>query len=174
MSRDVLVSMIAAVAANGVIGKDQGMPWRVPSDLKFFKQTTMGKPVIMGRKQFETMGKPLPGRVNIVVTRQQGYQPDGVIVINDFDAALSHAREIARADGADEVMVIGGGEIYRLGLPFADRLYITHLDLKPEGDTYFPQIDAGEWENVERPEATPSEKDSATYTIAVYARRAPH
>src|SRR5690554_2290980 len=134
----IKIALIAGVAENGVIGNDQTIPWRVPSDMAFFKQTTMGKPIVMGRKQYETVGKPLPGRTNIVVTRQRGYQPDGVLVFHDVDAALEKAREVAAADGVDEIMIIGGGELYGQLMDRADRLYITHIDLAPTGDVRFP------------------------------------
>ena len=168
------IALIAAVARNGVIGKEGGIPWRIPSDMAFFKRTTMGKPIVMGRKQYESVGKPLPGRVNIVVSRQKGYQPEGVLVFSAFDAALDHARTIARADGAGEVMVIGGGEIYALALPMADRVYLTEVDLAPEGDTRFPELDPARWQQVATPEAAPSERDDARYQIAVYERRSGH
>lgn len=164
------ISLIAAVPKNNVIGADGGMPWYLPSDFKFFKAQTMGKPMVMGRKQFETVGKPLPGRTNILVTRQKGYQPDGVIVINDFDAAIDHAKTIAAMDGHDEVMVIGGGEIYKLAMPIANRLYITHIDAEPEGDVVFPKIDES-WVCVEKPKIEPDEKDTAQYQISVYEKR---
>ena len=167
----VAVAMIAAVAANGVIGRDGGIPWKIPSDMAFFKRTTMGKPIVMGRKQFESVGHPLPGRTNIVVTRQDGYQPDGVIVIDDLDAAIEHAKTIAETDGVDEAMIIGGGEIYAQGMRFADRLYISHIDLRPEGEVSFPTIDPGAWTVVEEPEVVPSERDEAVYRIAIYARK---
>ena len=170
MTDNIKIAMIAAVPTNSIIGADGDMPWYLPSDFKHFKATTMGKPMVMGRKQFETVGKPLPGRTNIVVTRQKGYQPDGVLVINDFDAAIDHAKTIAKADRHDEIMIIGGGEIYALGMPLADRLYITHIDLEPEGDTVFPEI-GDEWEEIERPQVVPSEKDTATYSICVYQKR---
>ena len=168
------IAMIAAVARNGVIGRDGDLPWRIPSDMKFFKQTTMGKPIVMGRKQFESVGKPLPGRVNIVVSRQKGYQPDGVLVFDDFEAALDHARQIAAADGADEVMIIGGGEIYALGLPVADRLYLTEVEIDAEGDTHFPKIDPDLWACIDKVAPTPSERDDAAYAITVYERRTGH
>ena len=142
---DPKIALIAAVAQNGVIGRDGHLPWRIPSDLAFFKKVTMGKPLVMGRKQYESVGRPLPGRVNIVVSRQVGYQPEGVLVISDFKAALDHARTIAAADGASEVMVIGGGEVYTLAMPYAHRLYLTEVDLAPEGDTRFPVIDPKVW-----------------------------
>ena len=168
------IALIAAVARNGVIGRDGDLPWRIPSDLAFFKKVTMGKPILMGRKQYESVGRPLPGRVNIVVSRQAGYQPEGVLVFSDFDAALDHARTIAAADGASEVMVIGGGEIYALALPHADRLYLTEVDLAPWGDTFFPEIDPATWAEVSTPDVSPSERDDAIYRIAVYERRTGH
>ena len=163
--------MIAGVAENGVIGSDQTIPWRVPSDMAYFKAMTMGKPIVMGRKQFETVGKPLPGRVNIVITRQQGYQAEGVLVFHNVDAALAKAREIAVADGVDEIMIIGGGELYAQLMPQAGRLYVSHIDLAPEGDVRFPVIDPAIWAIVDLPEVTPSIKDEASYRVKVYERR---
>ena len=163
--------MIAAVASNGVIGSAQTIPWRIPSDFAYFKRTTMGKPMIMGRKQFETVGKPLPGRTNIVATRQPGYAPEGVLVFASIDEALAKAKEIARVDGAEEVMIIGGGEIYAQLLDRADRLYISHVDLAPDGEIVFPAIDPSIWEVIDQPAVIPSEKDAATYRVNVYARR---
>jgi len=169
----VKIAMIAAVAENGVIGHDQTIPWRIPSDFAFFKRTTMGKPLVMGRKQFETVGKPLPGRTNIVVTRQRDYRPEGVEVVDSLDKALERAREIAERDGAGEIMVIGGGDIYAQLMEKADRLYISHVALAPDGDVRFPPIDPADWMAVDEPAVTPSDKDSARYRIAVYERR-PH
>ena len=167
----VRVALIAAVAANGVIGAGNRIPWRISSDMGFFKRTTMGKPIIMGRKQYESVGRPLPGRTNIVVSRQPGYQPEGVIVLNDLAAAIEHGRTIAAADGADEVMVIGGGEIYAAALPLADRLYISHVALNPQGDVVFPAIDPAVWQVVETPVVEPSPKDEALFSVKVYERR---
>lgn len=167
----VKIAMIAAVAENGVIGSDQRMPWNIPSDFGYFKRTTMGKPVVMGRKQFETVGKPLPGRANIVVTRQEDYRPDGVIVMHDLFSALDRARSIAVADGVDEVMVIGGGEIYRQAMPRADRLYISHVALSPEGDVSFPKIAPEEWTVVDEPTVIANERDGAAFRVKVYERR---
>ena len=163
--------MIAGVAENGVIGSDQTIPWRVPSDMAFFKRTTMGKPVVMGRKQYETVGKPLPGRSNIVITRQKGYQSEGVLVFHDIDSALQRAREIAQADGVDEIMIIGGGELYAQLMGRADRLYISHIDLSPPGDVRFPAIAPEQWTVVDLPEVAPSPRDEAAYRVKVYERR---
>jgi dihydrofolate reductase len=168
------IALIVAVAQNGVIGRDGGLPWRLPSDMAFFKRVTMGKPIVMGRRQFESVGRPLPGRINIVLSRQEDYQPEGVLVFSDFDAALEHAQTLAEVDGAGEVMIIGGGEIYARALPRADRLYLTKVDAAPRGDTFFPRIDADAWERVETPAPAPAERDEATYTIEVYERRTGH
>lgn len=168
----IRVAMIAAVAANGVIGRDGGIPWRIPSDLAFFKRTTLGKPIVMGRKQYESVGRPLPGRTNIVVTRQAGYAPDGVIVIDSLDGALDLAAEVAAREGMDEAMVIGGGEIYTQAMPRAQKLYVSHVDLTPEGDVRFPAIDPADWVLIEEPAAAPDPRDEAVYRIGIYARRA--
>lgn len=167
----VQIAMIAGVARNNVIGVDGGIPWKIPSDMAFFKQTTMGKPIVMGRKQYETVGRPLPGRTNIVVTRQLGYQPEGVLIFDSLEAALERARTIAAADKVSEVMVIGGGEIYAQAMPLAERLYISHVDLAPEGDVVFPPIDPEVWRVVDEPEVPPSERDAASFRVRVYERR---
>ena len=165
------ISLIAAVGANNVIGKDGDMPWRIPSDFAWFKRTTMGKPMIMGRKQFETFPKPLAGRPHIVVTRQMDYAPEGVDVVHDLDSAYALASRLAAAAGTDEIMVIGGGDIYAQAMAKADRLYISHVDLSPDGDVRFPDIDPEIWEVVDTPEVTPSDKDAAPYRIKIYERR---
>jgi dihydrofolate reductase len=167
----VRIAMIAGVAENGVIGSEQTIPWRVPSDMAFFKQTTMGKPIIMGRKQFETVGRPLPGRSNIVVTRQKDYAAEGVLVVHDLDAAIETASRIARADGVDEIMIIGGGELYAQLIARADRLYISHIELAPAGDVRFPAIVPEQWVVVDVPEVMPSPRDEASYRVKVYERR---
>ena len=166
-----IIAMIAGVARNNVIGADGGIPWKIPSDMAFFKRTTMGKPIVMGRKQYETVGRPLPGRTNIVVTRQPGYAPEGVIVVNSLDEALEKARDVAAAEGVGEVMVIGGGDIYAQAMALAGRLYISHVDLVPEGDVFFPAIDPEVWRVVEEPEVPVSDKDSAAFRVRVYERR---
>ena len=167
----VTISLIAAVAENGVIGVDRGLPWRLPSDFAFFKRMTMGKPIVMGRKTFESIGKPLPGRTNIVVSRQPTFRPEGVEVAADLDAALARAAEVAETTGVDEVMVIGGAVLYKTAIERADRLYITHVALSPEGDARFPLIDPEVWQVVARPDAGRGENDSAAFTVAVYERR---
>lgn len=166
----VAVALIAAVAENGVIGSGNRIPWRLPGDFAHFRRMTMGKPLIMGRKTFESIGRPLPGRTNIVVTRQEGYQPDGVIVISSLEAALDHAQEIAKADRANEVMIGGGAEIYRQAMPIADRMYLSVVGLKPEGDTFFPPIDFEQWKPGGEINVAPHPDDTASFRVRVYRR----
>jgi len=166
----VAVSIIAAVAANGVIGDHNGIPWRLPSDFAHFKRMTIGKPLIMGRHTFESIGRPLPGRTNIVVSRQRGYQPDGVIVISSLEAALDHAQAIAAADRANEVMIGGGAQIYAQALGIADRLYITHVALNPPGDVYFPRVTPEEWMEAGKISVPANPADTAPFRIRIYRR----
>ncbi len=168
---NVRIAMIAAVGRNGAIGVGGKLVWRLPSDFAFYKATTMGKPLVMGRKTFESIGRPLPGRTNIVVTRNTGYKPEGVEVFASLDAAIDRAKAIATADGKDEIFINGGGDIYRQAIERAERLYITHVDAEAEGDSFFPKIDPDRWVVVEQPEVQRSEKDEADYRIAVYERR---
>lgn len=138
------IAMIAAMANNRVIGKDNKMPWHLPEDLRHFKAMTLGKPVVMGRKTFESIGKPLPGRHNIVISRQAGLQIDGVSCVTSFDAAKQVAGECA------ELVIMGGGQLYAQLLPLADTLYLTHINLDVEGDTYFPAWDGQQWFETDR------------------------
>jgi dihydrofolate reductase len=153
-----------------VIGAGGKMPWRLSTDMKRFRRLTLGKPVIMGRKTFTSMGKPLDGRYNIVVTRQAGFVADGVLAVPTLDAAIRAATENATAAGGDEVMVIGGGEVYAAALPLADRLYITHVAAAPEGDARFPFIDPGRWRPTASERNPAGEKDSAATSFVVYER----
>ncbi len=168
----IRVSIIAAVAENGVIGRDNGLPWRLSSDLKRFKRITMSKPLVVGRKTFASIGKPLAGRTNIVVSRAAGTVIEGTTVSPSLEAALALAREQAVRDGVDEVIVGGGEEVYRAALPLADRLYITHVAATPEGDAYFPPIDPTVWRAVSREAVPAGEKDSAPTIFVVYERTA--
>lgn len=129
------------MAENNVIGKDGGLPWHIPADLKHFKAVTMGKPIVMGRRTYESIGRPLPGRLNIVVTRDPSRRWDGVEVVQSLPDAL----ERAAAHGADEIMIIGGGDLYRAALPLAQRIYLTRVHEAVEGDTVFPDLDPTEW-----------------------------
>ena len=167
----VPVAMIVAVGKNGVIGSQGEIPWRLPSDFAHFKRTTLGKPLIMGRKTFESIGKPLPGRTNIIVTRRRDYRPEGAVVVSSLAEALEKARRVAVADGATEVMIGGGGEIYREAMPQAERLYVTHVEAAPEGDAYFPDIDPLLWEVEQVLAIERTDRDSAPFSVKVYRRR---
>lgn len=147
--------LVAAMARNRVIGHQGRMPWHLPADLKHFKAITLGHPVVMGRKTFESIGKPLPGRLNVVVSRKQPQLPDGVVLAGSLDEALK------ACDDADRVMVIGGGEIYRQALPLASGLELTFVDDEPEGDTRFPEFDRLEWE-LKQMTARPADADNAS------------
>ena len=160
-----------AVADNGVIGKDNAMPWHVSTDLKRFKALTMGKPLIMGRRTFQSIGRPLPGRSNIVVTRDRSFSAQGIEVVYSAEEALAKAREIADASKADEIAVIGGGAIYKALWDQAERLYVTHVHAEPEGDTFVPAIDPACWQETERDAPVRGAKDSAAMTFAIYERK---
>jgi len=168
---DICVTLIAAVAENGVIGNGNAIPWRLPSDFAHFKRATMGKPLIMGRKTFESIGKPLPGRYNIVVSSTPDYGPEGVVVMSSLTSALELAEDVARTEGAEEIMIGGGAEIYRQALPLADRLLITHVHLRPEGDARFPAFDPADWESSEEIDVPRSASDTADYSVKLYLRR---
>ncbi len=144
------LSLAWAMAQNRVIGRNNNLPWYLPEDLKYFKRITMGKPIIMGRKTFESIGKALPGRTNIVVTRNPDYSAEGVRVVSSLDEARSLSECIVEIDGMIEAVVIGGAEIYRLAMPFADRLYLTEIHAEVDGDTYFPEFDRSSWQEVAR------------------------
>ncbi len=162
----------AAVAENGVIGADGGMPWKLSSDLKRFKQGTMGRPVIMGRKTFESIGKALPGRLNIVVTRNARWRAEGAETVGSLDDAIKLATVRARCmTGVEEVAVIGGGQIYAQAMPVADRLHITHVLASVDGDTRFPGIDPAVWAESDREEVPAGERDSHATRFCIYRRR---
>jgi dihydrofolate reductase len=167
------VFMVAAVAANGVIGRDNGLPWRLSTDMKRFKAITMGKPIVVGRKTWESFPRrPLPGRLNIVVSRDPAYPAEGAETVTSLDDALKLAEALSRGvAGADEICIGGGGEIYRQAIGVADRLHITHVLTEVEGDTRFPAIDPAVWEVVSTEEHPAGEKDSHATRYVVYARR---
>ncbi|WP_295813386.1 dihydrofolate reductase [uncultured Nitratireductor sp.] len=162
------IELVVAMAENGVIGHEGGLPWRLSTDLKRFKAVTMGKPVIMGRKTWESIGKPLPGRRNIVVTRQTDYAAEGAECASSLDVALALAT--AGEAGAD-ICVIGGGQIYREAMHKADRLHVTHVHAEIDGDTMFPPIDPEIWEAVSREDVPAGQKDVYATTYVVYERR---
>ena len=167
---DINVVLIAAVADNGVIGRDNTMPWRLGSDLKRFKALTVGKPVVMGRKTYLSIGKPLPGRTNIVVSRDAGFAAPGLLVAGSLDAALSAARDDALRRGGHEIVVIGGSDIYAQCMPLADRLEITHVHARPDGDTRFPPIDRALWREIARSEHSAGPQDEVNFAYVTYVR----
>ena len=157
------LSFIVAMAENNVIGLDNALPWHLSADLKNFKRLTTGKPILMGRKTFDSIGRPLPDRTNIVVTRDTGFAAAGCIVTHSIDAALQVAEEAA--GDANEVMVIGGAEFYRQLLPRADCIYLTRVHEVIEGDTFFPKLDSSEWQEVERVDHDADEKNAHDYSF---------
>jgi len=161
------LTLIVAVADNGVIGREGGLPWRLSEDLRRFKQRTLGRPVVMGRKTWESLGKPLPGRTNIVITRRGNYQVDvsGVIVARDLDAAIAAAGEV------DEVMIIGGAEIYALALPRADLVELTQVHAIVEGDTVFPTLPSADWKEISRTEHPADERNQYPTSFVTLQRR---
>jgi dihydrofolate reductase len=146
----ITLALIVAAADNGVIGSNNALPWHLPEDLRHFKRVTMGKPIIMGRKTFESIGKPLPGRTNIVITRNPRFQAAGVEVVSSLAAALEMATHVAMRDSVDEAVVIGGAEIYQAALPQADRLYLTEVHAEIAGDAVLPAIDWTQWREASR------------------------
>ncbi len=140
------------------------MPWHMPADLKHFKATTMGKPIVMGRKTFESIGRPLPGRRNVVITRNRDYQPEGVDVVSSIDEALSLLSDV------DEIMITGGGNIYQQTIEMADRLYLTFINLETEGDAFFPEFEHLNWREVSREQHQPDDKNPYAYEFVNYVR----
>lgn len=169
----VSIALIVAAAENGVIGRNGGLPWRMPTDLKTFRRLTLGKPVVMGRKTYQSIGKPLDKRDNIVVTRDREFAPvphPALHVVHDLDAALMLAVRLAADQGAGEVMVIGGAEIYRLALPRADRVYLTRVHAVVEGDATFPELAAGTWVLASREALPQGDADQFGATLEVYEK----
>jgi dihydrofolate reductase len=159
------ISLVVAASTNNVIGSDGGLPWHLPDDLKHFKRLTVGKPVIMGRRTFESIGRPLPDRRNIVMTRDAVYAAEGCDVVTSVDEALDLVED------ADEVMIIGGGQVYRDFLPHADRIYLTRVQADVEGDTYFPDIDEAGWRLVSSEPHAADEKHAYAFDVMVFERR---
>lgn len=166
----MIISLIVAVAENGVIGRDGKLPWRLSSDLKTFRRLTLGKPIVMGRRTFQSIGKPLDGRDNIVITRDASFSPDGVSVTDNVDDAMTLARVLARTSGADEIMVIGGAKIYDATMPMADRLYLTRVHAHPDGDRTFDGFDPADWRETSREPLPQGPKDEHAATLFVYDR----
>lgn len=163
----MIISAIAALAKNRVIGKNNDLPWRLPDDMKFFMETTKGHHVIMGRKNYDSLlprFKPLPNRTNIVITRQRDLEAPGCIVLHAVEPAL----EIARKNAEEECFIIGGAEIYKLAMPHTTRLYLTEIDAVVDGDTYFPEIDREKWKEVSRVHHAADARHAYAFDIAVY------
>lgn len=171
MSEALPLVLVVAVAENGVIGRDNELPWRLPGDARFFQKMTMAKPVVMGRQTFLSMGKPLPGRANIVMTRDPNFRADGVLVAMDLKSALALANKEAKRMNATEIAIIGGSGVFAETLPLASRLEITEVHGKPEGDTHFPEFDRAEWRETKRD--GPHRESGATfpYTFVTLERR---
>ena len=169
-AQGVPVALIAALSRNRVIGIDNHMPWHLPEDLGHFKRLTWQKPIIMGRKTFESIGRPLPSRHNIVLTRDTGFAPEGVTVCHDWQSALAAAQEYASEHDASEVMVIGGGQVYAQAMPDADKLYLTEIRMTVEGDARFPLLDDAVWQEQERVAGSPDE-GQPYYDFVTYVRQ---
>lgn len=165
------IVVLVAMGENGVIGREGDMPWRLSTDLRRFKARTLGKPVIMGRRTFASIGRPLPGRDIIVVTRDRGFGVEGVTVADSPAAAVAAARRIAAGIGADEIVVAGGGEIYRALIDGAETLVVTEVHARPDGDVHFPAIDPSVWMEVGREGPLQGERDSAPMSFVTYERR---
>ncbi|MGE8395540.1 dihydrofolate reductase [Pseudomonas sp. BIGb0427] len=171
MKTSLPLSLIAALAENRVIGIDNSMPWHLPGDFKYFKATTLGKPIIMGRKTWDSLGRPLPGRLNLVVSRQPGLQLEGAEVFASLEAAIERAEQWALAQGVDELMLIGGAQLYTQAIErgLADRLYLTRVELSPQGDAWFPEFDAAQWK-LASTQANPAEDDKPAYHFEVWEK----
>ena len=159
------VAIVVAVANNGVIGRGNALPWDLPDDLQHFKRTTMGRPIIMGRKTFESIGRPLPGRLNIILTRDSAWQAPGVSVATSMQQAIDIAEDQALIDGADSVVVIGGAEIYRQALPFTSRVFLTRVHGDVQGDAFFDLDQLVEWREVSRIENPAGARNSHSFSI---------
>jgi dihydrofolate reductase len=166
----VRVALVVAAGENGVIGNGGKLPWRLPGDLRQFRRLTLGKPVVMGRRTFQSIGKPLDGRDNIVVTRDRSFHPSGVLVAHTVPEALEQACQLARQRGVDEVCIIGGAEIYQATLDDADRVYLTRVLASPEGDTYFPPLDPQVWRQAAQQHIERHPQDEHDAVLIVFDR----
>ncbi len=163
----MIVSAIVAVAKKKVMGRAGDIPWYLPADLKYFKKVTLDHHIIMGRKTYESIGRPLPKRTNVILTRQPFYIVSNCLMAQDIEEALS----IAYDNGEEEAFIIGGGEIYKLSMPYWDKLYLTEVDLEVEGDTFFPELDMDEWELKSEEKHLPDDKNEHSYTFKVFERK---
>ena len=165
------IVLVAAIGENNVIGRDGQLPWRLKSDLRHFRALTLDRPVIMGRKTYQSIGKPLDHRSNIVITRDAKFSAPGTVAAPNFKQALELARKDAEVRGSDEIMVIGGSAVFAEAMPLAGRLEITHVHASPAGDVFFPPIDENQWREVNREEREAGPDDDASFAIATYVRR---
>jgi dihydrofolate reductase len=167
---DPRIALVVAMGENGAIGKDGDVPWRLSTDFRHFRKVTLGKPVIMGRRTFESLGRVLDHRVNIVLSRDPAYVAPGAVMANSLKAGIEEAHRAAEAAGVDEVMVIGGEEIFREILPAARRIYLTEVHASPEADTWFPQWDRSQWREVSREKHAPGPKDEHAFSFVLLER----
>ena len=166
------LALIVAQGLNRVIGNDNKLPWYLPEDLRYFKEVTMGKPIIMGRKTFESIGKPLPGRLNIVITRDSNWSAEGVKVVSGLGDAIEVGEGQALIDGVEEAVIIGGAQIYAQSLSIVDRLYLTQVEAEPEGDAYFPEVDYSQWQELGRQSFPAGDQPNRyPYAFIVYDRK---
>ena len=165
------IALVAAVARNGVIGGDGALPWRISDDLKWFKKHTVGKPLLMGRKTFHSIGKPLPGRDNIVLTRDPSFSASGVFVARTLRGGIALASACAEARGAEEICVIGGGDIYAQTIARADRIYLSRVAAEPDGDAFFPTLKPAEWRETKAGECAQSDKNEYACEFFILDRR---
>ena len=167
---DPIIALVVAMGDNRAIGKDGGLPWRLSSDMRFFRKVTMGKPILMGRRTFDSLPRVLDGRLNIVLTRDKAFAAPGAVVTHEVEEALDVARREAKRTGADEIMVIGGADLFRATLPQANRIYLTEVKAAPDADTWFPELDRREWREVSRENHSPGPKDDHAFSFVVLER----
>ena len=160
------VSAIVATAKNNVIGRNNDIPWYLPADLKYFKKTTLGHHIIMGRKSFLSIGRPLPKRTNIIITRDPFFMASGCAVCHSLEEAL----EMAKKNGEEEVFIIGGGQVYAQSIPLLDKLYLTEVDIETEGDVFFPTLKMEEWQEIKNEPHSPDEKNEHAFTFKIFER----
>jgi dihydrofolate reductase len=165
------LSLICAMDENMVIGNNNRLPWHLPEDLKYFKRTTMGKCIIMGRKTFESIGRPLSGRTNIIVTRSRDYEVDNARVVDSLADAIELAENVSFIDGTDEAFIIGGAELYKHALPYVDRMHLTMVHAEVDGDTFFPDFAVEEWQEVSKEYFEADEFNPYPYSICIFERR---
>jgi dihydrofolate reductase len=169
-SAEPIIALVVAMGDNGAIGKGGDLPWRLSSDMRYFRKVTMGKPILMGRRTFDSLPRVLDGRLNIVLTRDKVFAAPGAVVSHDVEDALDVARREAQRTGAGEIMVIGGADLFRATLPQADRIYLTEVKATPDADTWFPELDRREWREVSRENHGPGPKDDHAFSFVVLER----